>query len=1409
MQKSQHTKGKHSPRKPIRQRSLDRKDKKNEKRDSEPRLGGKSAAAGIRTRLSTGSIHMNGTTTISVARETEAIAKQIAKETQQVSSTGKRRIGSAGVSESSMTQNPPPKKRKIGRNDGSGEDNRNDYFCWLCHREGMVVCCELCPRVYHTKCLGLDSDLPQDWVCPECEKIMRAECVDTRSKAMSMISLDTLCMLLKYALERMQHQGAVPFIKPVDLSAVPNYTDYIFNPMDLSILEKNIKKKVYGCTEAFLADAKWILHNCIIYNGTHHKLSSSAKMIIKICKHEMNEIELCPDCYLNSCIRKNDDWFSEPCRTPHTLVWAKLKGYPFWPAKVLREVDGEVDVRFFGAHDRSWVPPSQCFLLSKASPTALQKGKKNSGLDQAMKELDLHIEKLKKKFGKFEYSPFRTPYDRNNCYKPIQLKPGKNIVKRALNSSISSSKKFRKVLSKRVVLSLSTENQMGSPSAKQTVLSRTASALKNKYSSFVPKKVSLVIGGKSIASHDRERKEIETKENIVDKLKQKLKEMNEMEDVNIENDSDKPQVVIENVESDELIEPVRELQGNSANVKLGGCTEKDDIVKTSKDRTEDKMEPCEDLEMDEIDGKVVEKNSIHENVVENVNLNESAEKLSIKMSKTDYSAVSKEERTVVSVSKPNFEESLQKTIEECKAKLGLSSDEEIPEAVREVFEDILDNSEKDDFDKHDKKQEEEKNISLQKDSSVTEKEKVKPVIVLKIATIQKTSTIKDSSDSKLDSKETHGGQGQNVISVSKETHGGQGQNVISVSKETNSSSKEIYNAVCSQKNQVSSSDMSQSASSKTNSYCESTDKSSDESKDSSSIKAVTESSITKVRPESTSKESILIQDSQCRELERRKVSNKNDSEEETSLVMEVDESDSENDLNRHLIDLDTEGENEILKNRSVFRIDKSKQGQETKLIAESPDSTQDKNDVQINPTSKQEKEKMETQSSSSKGPEKGKETKACTSVSSSATNTLPDEEDTDVVIIEKPDHNTEPKSKSKDILCKFSEKLVHSIQKMFGELTEELQTHENSQTKSDKVHAELEKTTWEHKVQLSELKHNFELTLSEMKQAWGAEKLRITAQVTRGCEKEKEKVVKETKKKQWCASCGKEAIFYCCWNTSYCDYPCQQEHWPTHMPNCLQASQQQSQAQHAQGSSEASGKKTSKDQQSSSTVQDKTKTSGGGNNRSSPCSSGGAKNLGTRSSPIDLDADEYRRRVRDDLTASMQRPQEERNTEIHRLQTILPHSSPIPFQSMASPLNTPQFRQPPQQQSTSVMSLSQPVMISQPLAAQFGTQMSASNCSAHQVMMSNAQGNPYISQIPMPIQMPVSQPRPNNNMLQPHPILHPGRGQQLIYNPMQIQSQQPQFNNQGNLLNGPILFAQSGQPQPRALIQNFTSRPSF
>lgn len=80
-----------------------------------------------------------------------------------------------------------------------------------------------------------------------------------------------------------------------------------------------------------------------------------------------------------------------------------------------------------------------------------------------------------------------------------------------------------------------------------------------------------------------------------------------------------------------------------------------------------------------------------------------------------------------------------------------------------------------------------------------------------------------------------------------------------------------------------------------------------------------------------------------------------------------------------------------------------------------------------------------------------------------------------------------------------------------------------------------------------------ELTMAEMRQSLEQEQERLVAEAKKQTELEKQQGVDETKKKQWCASCRKEAIFYCCWNTSYCDYPCQQAHWPEHMKSCTQS----------------------------------------------------------------------------------------------------------------------------------------------------------------------------------------------------------------------------------------------------------------
>ena len=98
---------------------------------------------------------------------------------------------------------------------------------------------------------------------------------------------------------------------------------------------------------------------------------------------------------------------------------------------------------------------------------------------------------------------------------------------------------------------------------------------------------------------------------------------------------------------------------------------------------------------------------------------------------------------------------------------------------------------------------------------------------------------------------------------------------------------------------------------------------------------------------------------------------------------------------------------------------------------------------------------------------------------------------------------------------------------------------------------------WRHQQEMAEVKHNADLIMMEMRASMEQDKQRAIADCRKQAEIDKQKAIAETKKKQWCANCGKEAIFYCCWNTSYCDYPCQQSHWPVHMSSCAQNNSEQ------------------------------------------------------------------------------------------------------------------------------------------------------------------------------------------------------------------------------------------------------------
>ncbi|XP_060692450.1 MYND-type zinc finger-containing chromatin reader ZMYND8 isoform X8 [Hemiscyllium ocellatum] len=878
------------------------------------------------------------------------------------------------------------------------QDGRNDFYCWVCHREGQVLCCELCPRVYHAKCLKLNAEPEGDWFCPECEKITVAECIETQSKAMTMLTIDQLSYLLKYALQKMKQPGTEPFQKPVSLEQHPDYAEYIFHPMDICTLEKNVKKKMYGCTEAFLADVKWILHNCIIYNGANHKLTATAKVIIKICEHEMNEIEVCPECYLAAC-QKRDNWFCEPCSNPHPLVWAKLKGFPFWPAKALRDKDGQVDARFFGQHDRAWVPINNCYLMSKEIPFSVKKTK--SIFNSAMQEMEVYVENIRKKFGVFNYAPFRSPYTPNNQFQMLKdpqnpaagtAKPDK-YEKMKLNFDMTASPKI--VLSKSMLISgpnrrISLTDMPRSPMSTNSSV-HTGSDLETE-----PAEKSM----KAVSSH------FSASEESMDFIDRNTASPGSVKTSQAGSVSGSPKPF-----SPQSSTPIAAKSERTLKTPPTGS-----ILNLNLDRSKAEMD------LKELSESVLQSAPV---------LLTSPKKQPVRSS---------------------FLLNLDKTIESCKAQLG----------INEITEDVdggPEHSDSEDSEKSDTTDSEYASDEGPKlnngqeegeEKEGTRSEKDSPFVKKKPKQVMAHDEIKQETN-------PSSAVGKSETSGQEKANGDPDKELVEKMKSLHQAAKE-------------------------------------------------------------------------------KLGNKDETDSPTVHLGLDSDSDSENEL---VIDLGDESKEAV---REGKKGEKSKKDQTpTPTLKESPSASNTETVQQKEATLATSTSSITLVTSSSSTPVAGSNSAVVNTASSSVYST-------DLPI-------ATPSADVAADLTKYTNKMMEAIKGTMTEIYNDLSKNNSGSTIAEirRMKIEIDKLQWLHQQELAEMKHNLELTMAEMRQSLEQEKDRMITEMKKQMEAEKQQAVDETKKKQWCANCRKEAIFYCCWNTSYCDYPCQQAHWPEHMKSCTQS----------------------------------------------------------------------------------------------------------------------------------------------------------------------------------------------------------------------------------------------------------------
>ncbi|PNI59709.1 ZMYND8 isoform 18 [Pan troglodytes] len=965
---------------------------------------------------------------------------------------------SNGHSPQDTSTSPIKKKKKPGllNSNNKEQDGRNDFYCWVCHREGQVLCCELCPRVYHAKCLRLTSEPEGDWFCPECEKITVAECIETQSKAMTMLTIEQLSYLLKFAIQKMKQPGTDAFQKPVPLEQHPDYAEYIFHPMDLCTLEKNAKKKMYGCTEAFLADAKWILHNCIIYNGGNHKLTQIAKVVIKICEHEMNEIEVCPECYLAAC-QKRDNWFCEPCSNPHPLVWAKLKGFPFWPAKALRDKDGQVDARFFGQHDRAWVPINNCYLMSKEIPFSVKKTK--SIFNSAMQEMEVYVENIRRKFGVFNYSPFRTPYTPNSQYQmlldPTNPSAGTAKIdkqeKVKLNFDMTASPKIlmsKPVLSggtgRRISLSDMPRSPMSTNSSVHTGSDVEQDAEKKATSShFSASEESMDFLDKST---DRSKAEMDLKE---------LSESVQQQSTPVPLISPKRQIRSRfQLNLDKTIESCKAQLGiNEISEDVYTAVEHSDSEDSEKSDSSDSEYISDDEQKSKNEPEDTE------------------DKEGCRMDK-EPSAVKKKPKPTNPV---EIKEELKSTSPASeKADPGAVKDKASPEPEKDFSEKA-------------------------KPSPHPIKDKLKGKDETDSPTVHLGLDSDSESELVIDLGEDHSGrEGRKNKKEPKEPS--PKQDVVGKTPpSTTAGSHSPPETPVLTRSSAQTSAAGATATTSTSSTVTVT----------APAPAATGSPVKKQRPLLPKETAPAVQ---------RVVWNSSSKFQTSSQKWHMQ------------------------------KMQRQQQQQQQQNQQQQPQSSQGTR-YQTRQAVKAVQQKEITQSPS---------TSTITLVTSTQSSPLVTSSGSMSTLVSSVNADLPIATASADVaadIAKYTSKMMDAIKGTMTEIYNDLSKNTTGSTIAEirRLRIEIEKLQWLHQQELSEMKHNLELTMAEMRQSLEQERDRLIAEVKKQLELEKQQAVDETKKKQWCANCKKEAIFYCCWNTSYCDYPCQQAHWPEHMKSCTQS----------------------------------------------------------------------------------------------------------------------------------------------------------------------------------------------------------------------------------------------------------------
>lgn len=164
----------------------------------------------------------------------------------------------------------------------------NDDWCAVCWDGGDLICCDFCPKVFHTHChIPTLTHMPTEnekWQCMLCTDIDSLQLLDGHDKEkrkMGLTMRDTK-VAQRILLELYcNYEASQPFRELVDRE-LTEYYEVIKHPMALEIVKKKLaagSPDHYECLEDFVRDIRLIFKNCYEFNPKDTEIYQNAKIL--------------------------------------------------------------------------------------------------------------------------------------------------------------------------------------------------------------------------------------------------------------------------------------------------------------------------------------------------------------------------------------------------------------------------------------------------------------------------------------------------------------------------------------------------------------------------------------------------------------------------------------------------------------------------------------------------------------------------------------------------------------------------------------------------------------------------------------------------------------------------------------------------------------------------------------------------------------------------------------------------------------------------------------------------------------------------------------------------------------------------------------------------------------------------